>query len=218
MTDRPSWHEPIDLGSYGTAALELDLSTDAEGLLTRLVAAQVFRTGGAEFFDALARFLNAAVDADLVFVGVLDPQEPGIVNTKVTFEAGERVENFRYDIEGTPCSTVVGPQNLCVYPDYVTELFPEDTGLTQMGARGYAGMPLLDRDGKMIGICALVTINPIEEPQSLISLMRLFGNRAALELERALAIRAATDEVAEIERLSRAEEERLHAALGESLS
>jgi len=217
MIDQPAWREPIDLGSYGPAALGEDLPPSAERLLTRLVVAQVFRTGGAQFFDALARFLNTAVDADLVFVGVLDPREPGVVNTKVTFADGERVENFSYQIEGTPCSTVLGPQNLCLYPDNVAELFPEDAALVEMGAHGYAGMPLIDRNGKVIGICALVTREPIEDPPSLIRLMRLFGNRAELELERALAIRAATEEVVEIERLSLEEERLLHAALSETL-
>lgn len=213
MDDPRIWIEPADAGPYGIESLDRGAPLVTDRLLARLVGAQVFQATGPEFFDALARFLNTAIDADLVFVGMVAPEDQNRIRTQVTFADGQRVSNFEYDLDGTPCSNVMGPRSICVYSRDVTELFPGDTELKELNACGYAGLPLFGRDGTLMGICVLVTLTPIEDPKALAQTLRLFGHRAELELERAIAGRAG-DDVAELERLAAEEEQALWAALG----
>lgn len=208
MDDPRIWIEDASAGPYGRDSLERTPPVVTDRLLARLVGAQVFRSAGSEFFDVLARYLNTALDADLVFVGMVAPENEGRVRTQVTFADGQRVSNFEYDLDGTPCSTVIEPRRICVYTQDVTELFPNDIGLKEVNACGYAGLPLFDRSDRLVGICVLVTLTPIEDPQALAQMLRLFGHRAELELERAMAEGSAAD-IAEIERLAAEEERRL---------
>lgn len=167
--------------------------------LLRLVAASVLTRTGEHYFDSLLRLLSAQFDVALALVGVYEPEAPATIASIVTFQHGRRIENLRYEVHGTPCETLWSAESVCVYPHAVADLFPLDTTLDEVGAQGYVGMPLLDRDGSVMGNMALITASPIEDAETIAATMKVFRRRSALELEHLLAVRRAHESAAQLE-------------------
>lgn len=202
------WMEPADHERYGTTYAGAELDEGTRALLAKFAATSVMTQQGFSYFDALVSFLYSLVGAEIILVGMLDPDVPGCVQTLAVFEEGVRSENMRYRLSGTPCSTVIGPRNMCVYARGVAQLFPRDEVLVRMNAEGYCGMPLLDASGRMIGLLAMVTVRPIEEPERLLDVLQVFGRRSSLELEHLIALKDAAEDLDHLESHI-AEEERL---------
>lgn len=140
----------------------------------------------ASFLNAVLDLLRAVLQPKLMFLGTLSADGKR-VSTCLTFQDGERAPNFTYTLADSPCATVLGPQSLCIYPDDVATLFPLDRALQKLGARGYVGMPLLDRSGEQIGIIAAVTAHVIGNLDEVRAAFQVFGGRLSLELERAMS-------------------------------
>jgi hypothetical protein len=48
---------------------------------------------------------------------------------------GQYIEDYEYNIEGTPCEVVVEERRLVHYPNRIIELFPNDPDLTALRSR-----------------------------------------------------------------------------------
>jgi PAS domain S-box-containing protein len=90
---------------------------------------------------------------------------------------------MRYALKGTPCENVMG-RRLCVYPEGVQRLFPEDGLLAEMGVESYIGIPLWDSSGRPTGLIALMDSKPLPDAASTTQLLQLVATRAAAELAR----------------------------------
>jgi PAS domain S-box-containing protein len=146
------------------------------------VAQRGWQNGEESFFDALVQFLGEHFDMDYALIDKLD-EDPEIAETIALYAKGAIIPNMRYALKGTPCENVMGRQ-LCVYPQDVQKLFPEDNLLVEMGAESYIGIPLWDSLGKPIGLIALMKCNPIPIDSSVSQVLQLVATRAAAELER----------------------------------
>ena len=65
---------------------------------------------------------------------------------------GEWIRDYEYDIAGTPCEAVIEGSRLIHYPENVISLYPEDRDLKETGAVSFMGVPLVDVDGKILGV------------------------------------------------------------------
>jgi len=63
-------------------------------------------------------------------------------------------------------------------------LFPLDKGLADWGAESYLGVPMLDREGRVIGHIAILDDKPMDRDSRAIDLIKIFAARAAAELKR----------------------------------
>lgn len=147
------------------------------------VAEGVSASLGSAFFRSLVRSLAEVTGVDYAFVGSVEGAEPDTVRTIAVWARGEPGENFSYALADTPCANVVG-QHLCVHPSGVQHSFPEDVLLQEMGIESYAGAPLIDSHGETVGLLVVLHSEPFVQPELIVSLLRLFGIRAAAELER----------------------------------
>lgn len=138
---------------------------------------------GEDFFFSLLGHLSRALDADFVFVGEIHPDHPDQVSTLAVLAAGERAENFAYDLRGTPCEQVLG-QDACVFPSNVSKRFPEDPLLAERGVEGYAGRPLFTSQGNPLGLIVVLFRRPVPNPLLAEQLLRVFAVRASSEMER----------------------------------
>ncbi len=181
---------PASPATYGEAVISDGLSPETEALLKHYVRSSVLSQTGEGFLDGIVRLLWAEIDARLVLVGIVNDDE-GRVDTRVTFRDGIRSSNYSYVLAGSPCETVVGPLQACVYPDHVAERFPEDAALADSGAESYVGLPLFDRLGNRIGVMVAISNSPMEQPAAVVDTMRFFARRAALELEQIRAVESA---------------------------
>jgi signal transduction histidine kinase len=153
-----------------------------EGALHQIAQA-VSTEVGIGFFESLVERLAGALGVDFAFVGQLAGEPPTQIETVCVCARGTIVDNFTYDLKGTPCANVVG-QNMCVYESDVQADFPEDQLLVDMGIESYAGMPLVDPDDNVLGLLVVLDSKPIRFGQLADLLFKVFGTRAAGELGR----------------------------------
>jgi PAS domain S-box-containing protein len=146
------------------------------------VAQRGWQTDAERFLDALARFLGDNLNVDYVIIDKIT-EDPTVAETVALYVKGTMAPNMRYALKGTPCENVIG-RRLCVYPQGVQQLFPEDTLLTQMGVEGYIGIPLWDSTGRVIGLIALLSSRQLQDIPIATQLLQLIATRAAAELER----------------------------------
>ena len=139
---------------------------------------------GEDFFRSLVARLARILDVDLAYVGKSLGKPFASVQTLAVATREGAAENFRYDLESSPCREVLrtGP---CIHPEAVQELFPLDPDLKQLKAEAYAGVPLLASSGQAFGILAVVDSKPFgERTESILPLLKTFAGRAAAELKR----------------------------------
>ena len=142
---------------------------------------------GEEFFQALVRHLASAMGVPFAAVS-----EFGEVNTRVRTLAywsdGRIQDNFEYDLAGTPCEDVIRGR-LCHHPAGVKDRFPRAKPLVALRVESYLGAPLLDGEGKALGLLAVFDERPMPAQPRHLYLLRIFAARATAELLRLRAER-----------------------------
>jgi len=155
--------------------------------ILRAIVEGTARSTGEEFFQSLARHLASALGVPFAAIS-----EFAGVNTRVRTLAfwarGQIQENFEYDLAGTPCEDVMRGR-LCHYPSGVKERFPQAKPLVQLGVESYLGTPLLDSEGKALGLLAVFDERPMTAQPRHLYILRIFAARVAGVLERLRAER-----------------------------
>jgi formate hydrogenlyase transcriptional activator len=137
---------------------------------------------GEAFFRSLVRHLALSLRANYVFVGALQPDGERILTLAVQGGEGEAAAS-EYELAGTPCAGVVQKQ-VYSYPSGVRQLFPQDRLLETLNAEGFVGAPMLDSNGRYLGLICAITPEPLENPKLAEALLKIFATRAGTELER----------------------------------
>jgi formate hydrogenlyase transcriptional activator len=160
---------------------------------------------GSDFFPSLVKHLAAALHVRYAFITACDD---GKHAKALAFWEGDRFgQTFEFDLEGTPCMKVVQGE-ICHYSDQLVQLFPLDTGLANLGARSYLGVPMVDQSSRVIGHIAIIDDKPMERDERAIDLVKIFAARAAAELKRQRAeteLQAALLQVRELQKKLEAE-------------
>ena len=152
---------------------------------------------GSDFFHALVRAVAQALEVHGAWV--TEFTEDGQSLRALAFWLGDDfVEDFVYEVAGTPCADVIRERRLVQVPDSVPELYPDDPDLAAVGAVAYMSAPLLDTDGSVLGNLALIHDQPLEKDDRTLAVFRIFAARAAAELRRLRAeadVRAREEEL-----------------------
>lgn len=155
---------------------------------------------GQEFLQALVRSVALAMDVAGVWVTEYLPERK-VMRSLAFWMNGEYIHNFEYNIEGTPCEVVIEEVRLVHYPERIIELFPDDPDLVAFNAVSYAGVPLLNADGRVFGHLSALDTRPLELFPELESAFRIFAARAAAEFNRLRAESAIRDSELRFSRL-----------------
>ena len=138
---------------------------------------------GEEFFDTLVEHLARAMSTKCAWVTEWFPEERRLC--ALSFWAdNRRIYDFVYDVEGTPCGSVVEGGDLLHVPDRVMDLYPTDPDLEPLGAVSYMGIALRDTDGRVLGHLAIMHDKPLPENSLATAIFNIFAGRAAAELRR----------------------------------
>lgn len=137
---------------------------------------------GYGFFESLTVSLATYFGAEHAFVGQLCEGGQAI-QTLAYVCRGKIAPNFQYGLDHTPCEGVIADA-VCYYPQSVAALFPKDEMLAQMGIEAYAGIPVTNTEGSCLGILVVLDQKSLADPRGIESILRLFGMRAAAEIER----------------------------------
>ena len=104
------------------------------------------------------------------------------VETLAVYGNGADIDNFVYQLANAPCGNVI-EQGLCLYPEAVRQLFPDIPPLEVMEAESYAGMPIFNAAGDVLGLVAVVDSKPFTDTALIEEVLRIFASRASAELE-----------------------------------
>lgn len=151
--------------------------------LLRTITQGTASVTGENFFRALVKNLAIALPARYTFVSEFSDTRTR-VRTLAVWDKERFTENFEYDLEGTTCEAVLAGEVKC-YPRNVISLFPKERKeLEALNAESYVAIPLLDSQNNVLGHLAAIDVNPMEPDEHRLSVLRIFGVRAAAELER----------------------------------
>ncbi|HEU4952086.1 MAG TPA: PAS domain S-box protein [Holophagaceae bacterium] len=189
--------EPMQLGREEIALLQ-ELADDlAFGILNlrreeergRLqqtlthVGESVSRSTGEAFFQDLAAGMARALGADAALVTRILPGEPPRGRVLAGVLDGAALEPFEYLIPGSPCERLVEHESFVV-PEGAAERYPGAPFLAKAGAQAYVGQRLDDAQGRPVGQLIVLWRARLEDARLAQATLRIFGTRAATELDR----------------------------------
>ncbi len=137
---------------------------------------------GGDFFVDLVAHLADVLDLPYAFVEKAADDREGSVETIAVFANGEILQNFSYDLVGTPCAHVFGGSYRC-FAHRLQAQFPEDEMLVDMAAESYAGVPLWSRSREPLGLIAVLDTKARTDVVLLETVLKLVEIVASAELE-----------------------------------
>lgn len=138
---------------------------------------------GEKFFRLLVKNLADALGAHGVWVTELI-KDKNRLRALAFWLNDHYVEEYEYDIPGTPCEPVLESENICHVPEDVINLYPDDPDLPGLNAVSYMGLALRDENGRVLGHLALLDNKPMAELPEAYAIFKIFASRAAAEMRR----------------------------------
>ncbi len=176
----------VEVAGSASAEAEVWLMQDvterrfAEETLQSLVALSAHLTGR-EYFESLPAWLCARFGADIAVVAELENGDRA--RTLAMQADGRPVHDYIYMLTGTPCENVTD-KGYCHYPHGVRELFPRSPELARLNIEGYAGLPLRDAAGRVLGVICIMSRDKLVLPRQAEDILKLVAARAGAELTR----------------------------------
>jgi diguanylate cyclase (GGDEF)-like protein/PAS domain S-box-containing protein len=149
-----------------------------------LMRSMVGITGG-DFFKHIAQELCHWFEADSASIGEL--QGTFRIKALATIVKNRSISEFDYALAGTPSDNVI-KEGSQLYPQGVQDLFPRDENLVLLQAQGYAGTPIKDLSGGVIGIVWVSSSKPLFLEHDWVHLMDIIAARVSAEIERMRAM------------------------------
>jgi formate hydrogenlyase transcriptional activator len=138
---------------------------------------------GEQFFRSLAQHLANALQVRYSFVAECVDDLRSRVRTLAFWDGSGFARNLEFPLKGTPCEKVI-EGSVCSYPEGLRLLFPEDKDLVTLGVESYAGVPLLNSQGEVVGHLVVMDNQPRVFGKQELRILRIFATRAGSELER----------------------------------
>lgn len=135
------------------------------------------------FYEEIAKILYDFSKAHYILIGTIKQREHRCIETMIALKDGKPINNFSYKLAGTPCETVT-TNEICIYPENVAHLFPEDQMLSDESIASYIGSPLLDEGNQPVGVLALLYREAYEPSSDVLNAMKVFSSRAGSEIRR----------------------------------
>ncbi|NMM44475.1 response regulator [Rhodospirillaceae bacterium KN72] len=147
-------------------------------------AIQVAMTGsvGEGFFDELVRCL-IDMGYDLAILGQVPRDRRSEISILSWASSDETVTIQQDDLLQGPCRSVLKGDFVFVRNN-VTDVYPDDESLRRFGLVSYAGMPLVDNTGMVIGVLLAMRRKPLTDEEMARSVLTVFTIRASGELRR----------------------------------
>jgi PAS domain S-box-containing protein len=154
---------------------------------------------GSDFFNALVKNLCSILNTNGAWVTEYT-EESRYLNARTFWYNGRWIEGFGYKIDGTPCEDVIEKSHFLYVKENVTELFPDGPKLG-LNVASYMGAPLLDVNGRTLGLLGVIHDKPIVERPDNEAIFQIFADRAAAELQRLVAEKEIKEKEQKLRRL-----------------
>jgi PAS domain S-box-containing protein len=176
------WSESAACWMVTLVSTDISERKQKEELIQNIAQGVSAKTGKA-FFHSLVQYLIRLLGMDQSFVGELIGSENPRVKIIAGLGNGQLLDGLEYSLVGTPSEQVIG-QGFCIYPDQIQQHFPNDSALRDLGGEGYAGIPLVNSSGVVIGLIGVINNQAIANIQFIQEVLTIFAVRATSELER----------------------------------
>ncbi len=138
---------------------------------------------GDQFFPALVQQLAKALGVEYAFMSEFCVDRSK-VRTLAFWSGDHFLDNFEYEIAGTPCERVLAGE-LYHCSDKVADQFPlHRDDLEGLGVQSYLAIPVTSMNGEVLGHLAVMDRKPMVLEQLDLSVFKVFGARAGAEVER----------------------------------
>ncbi|HEB70921.1 MAG TPA: PAS domain S-box protein [Desulfobulbus sp.] len=134
-----------------------------------------------EIFNKIARMIGELLEVKVVCLSEIQGEILQFLsvydNGKVFIDAGQ------CHLANTPCATVQSTKDFRIYHD-VSSAFPEAVFFKEHNASSYCGFPAIDSDGTVVAVICLLDDKYHDFTEEDEDLLRIFGQRIAVEIER----------------------------------
>lgn len=179
------WAHPIKQKNNTLGAVITILDITEKRQITQILRTLAQSSSGIignRFFKECAKGLGEITKAKLTIIGMVNQNDLATMESMAIWYDGQFMENTTYQIENTPCSTVMGG-NPSQFNDNISDQFPNDPFLNKLNLRSYYGVPLISSDKRILGIVAILDTKAMKIDERTSSLLQVFAKRIAMELE-----------------------------------
>ncbi|MCC5856354.1 MAG: sensor domain-containing phosphodiesterase [Idiomarina sp.] len=148
----------------------------------RQLADALARSGQEDFFTSLIVQLEELLQVDHVILASVNEASHEAVTLAVASH-GKLISNFTYPLEGTPCETIHGSEP-CLYNGAVAEQFPNDDLLRELKVESYLGMPIVNTEGRKLGLLAVMQNTSMQLPELGREVLRIAASQIGAEMVR----------------------------------
>lgn len=135
---------------------------------------------GLDFFTNTVKKMCQWFGCEIAIIGEI--KENSRIEILSMIRDNHFVENFSYQLKGTPCESVIN-SGFTVYHEGVDILFPNEELFKKLGVKGYAGTPLINAAGDTIGVLCVLSRNKLSTTDSTQDVMSIIAARTVGEIE-----------------------------------
>ena len=162
---------------------EVIIRKRAEFVLSSLAQQSLDSSKKKSFFNDCLINLADLFDAKFAFIGLFANSEKTKIRTYAVLADNDFVDNFEYELEGTPCQDILNLDEELIGKNASVK-YPGDELLVQMNIDSYLGAPLISPSGLMMGLVSVMDIKPMAPDKNIQPILKIFANRIALEMQR----------------------------------
>lgn len=149
--------------------------------MLRIISEGTASLVGGDFFKSLAYHVIISTGLRYAIVTECANAAKTRVRTLVYIERDKYLDNFEYELEGTPCEVVMtGEDYYC--PDDIDKFFAKEEGM-----KSYFGVPIFVSNGEVVGHIAIFDSRPMTISHERLNILKIFASRAGAEIERKAA-------------------------------
>lgn len=139
---------------------------------------------GMEYFRACVRSIAQVLQVKYALLVECSNLTQNRVRSLAFWTGNSWGEPIEYELQGTPCEVVIKTGQSCYYPHSLQTLFPTDLDLVTLNAESYLGLPIKTAQGEILGYLAILDVKPMFATAHTESILKLFADRAAAEIQR----------------------------------
>jgi formate hydrogenlyase transcriptional activator len=133
---------------------------------------------GGDFFRSLAYHIIISTGIRYAIVTECADAAKTKVRTLVYIERDQFLDNFEYELTGTPCEIVMTGEDYYCTAD-LDKFFPREDGI-----KSYFGVPIFLSNGEVVGHIAIFDTKPLTISEHTLNVLKIFASRAGVEIER----------------------------------
>ncbi len=154
----------------------------AEELLRNIVEGVSASADNTSFLSVLVEQICRGLQVHYAFIAELVGH--GEARTLAFAGPDGPIEHAVLSVAGTPAVEIVERGGQWIYRKDVQATFPDDEMLARFDIESYAGVPLCDTTGRVIGFMAVMHRRQLGAMKLVVDVMRAFAARAASEMDR----------------------------------